>query len=297
MKKVIAYRRLLVAVLLSSVLAGCQTNPAQPDRPESTQLAEQIELANRLLAQGKHEAALAEYHLALELDPRNAFVLTRMAYLYDRLGDPAATEYVLRDLLAVEPDHAEALERLGLLELKRGQRAAAEEKFARAETLGRSSWRLFNGLGVLADYDGEYVAAQAHYARALQQQPTNRSLVLNNIGYSHYLAGDLQKALTFFNQALAIDPNFEQALSNKGLMLVRMERSDDAYSVFKGFMSDEKAMNSVGYLNMLLRDYRLAERYFRMAIKTSPMYYEEAHENLDRVVQLQRTSSGSDTPS
>ena len=293
----IDYRRLLVAVLLSSVLAGCQMNPTQPDRPESTQLEEQIGLANRLLAQGKHEAALAEYHLALELDPKNAFVLTRMAYLYDRLGDPTATEYVLRDLLAVEPDHAEALERLGLLELKRGQRAAARDKFEHAEKLGRSSWQLFNGLGVLADYEGEYAAARAYYARALQQQPTNRALLQNNIGYSHYLAGDLQAALTFFNQALAIDPNFEQALSNKGLMLVRMERSDDAYSVFKNFMSDEKALNSVGYLNMLLRDYPLAERYFRMAIKTSPMYYEEAHENLDRVVQLQRTSSGSDTSS
>lgn len=290
-------KRIVVLLLLSAALLGCQSNPAKPVGNEAVGLEAQLGLANRLLSQGKYEAALAEYHLALELEPDNATVLSRLAYLYDRLGDEVATEYVLRDLLVVDPQNAEALERLALLELKRGQRAEAKEHFVQAEDLGRTSWQLFNGLGVLADYAGEYPAAQGYYARALTQNPTNRGLLLNNIGYSHYLSGDLDAALGWFDKALAVDPTVEEALSNKGLALIRMGRSADAYAVFKGFMSDEKAMNNVGFLNMLFGNYELAEQYFELAVKASPTYYKEAHDNLDHVRQLQRSGRLSHLPS
>ena len=245
-------------------------------------------MADRLLAQGKQEAALAEYHLALEADPQNPDILARLAYLYDRLGDVTATENVLRDLIAVDPENAAALEKLGLLELKRGQRESAEQRLDRAEVLGRTSWQLFNGLGVLADYRGDYPVAREYYGRGLGQQPTNRALLLNNIGYSHYLAGELVEALTLFNKALAVDPKFEQALSNKGLALIRTDRSVEALNVFRTFMSEEKALNNVGFLNMLFNNHQVAERYFRMAIKASPAYYKEAHENLQHLQQLQQ---------
>jgi Flp pilus assembly protein TadD len=281
------YTRWLVFLLLVSVLLGCQSNPTKVAGTEAEQLAGQVALADRLLAQGKQEAALAEYHLALEADPKNPQILARLAYLYDRLGDVTATENVLRDLVAVDPENAAALERLGLLELKRGQRELAQQRLDHAEVLGRNSWQLFNGLGVLADYRGDYPVARDYYDRGLEQQPTNRALLLNNIGYSHYLAGELDEALSLFNKASTVDPKFEQALSNKGLALIRMDRSTDALTVFRSFMSEERALNNVGYLNMLFHNHQLAERYFRMAIKASPVYYKEAHENLNHLRQLE----------
>jgi Flp pilus assembly protein TadD len=297
MKRMTCSKHLVIVLLLSSVLLGCQTSPTKPVGSETADLGAQLDLAHRLLAQGKHEAALAEYHLALEMDPKNTLALSRLAYLYDRLGDATATEYVLRDLLALQPENVEALERLGLLELKRGQRESAKERFVQAEALGRTSWQLLNGLGVLADYAGDYPLAQEYYARALQQNPTDRGLLLNNIGYSHYLEGDLEGALAWFNKALTVDPTIEEALSNKGLALIRMGRSADAYAVFKNFMSDEKALNNVGFLNMLFNNYRLAEQYFRMAVKASPVYYKEAHDNLQHLQQLQRKGGVYQLPS
>jgi len=291
-----ARTRLLVLFLVVFTLAACQSNPQKASIDEASSLTEQIALADRLLENGKHEAALAEYLLAYEVDSTNRHVLSRLIYLYEQMGDTASTQYALSQLLSVDPNNPAALEKLGLIELRNGQQVDAKEHLETAAALGSSNWRLLNALGVLADYRGEHAAAQAYYAQGLEQQGADRSSLLNNIGYSYYLSGDLQGALRRFEQSLAISPNFDQALSNKGLTLIRMGRSDEAYRVFKSFMSEEKALNNVGFLHMLFGEYQVAERYLRMAIKASPMYYEEAYQNLDRIEILQRSRRSTDAP-
>jgi tetratricopeptide (TPR) repeat protein len=50
---------------------------------------------------------------------------------------------------------------------------------------------------------------------------------LSNLGYIYFLKGDLEYALSLYNKALALDPDYEQALMNK-IALFIVERKIDA---------------------------------------------------------------------
>ena len=70
--------------------------------------------------------------------------------------------------------------------------------------------------GILSDEDlyqqGRALAKQGHYDWALDVlaviQNQNDPRVLNYTGYSHRKAGRLEIGITYYNKALAIDPNF-----------------------------------------------------------------------------------------
>lgn len=68
-------------------------------------------------------------------------------------------------------------------------------------------------LGVLADQDGRYTEAQLHYQAALQQQPQNASL-LSDIGYSFYSQDRLDEAEQYLKLALQLQPENQYARNN-----------------------------------------------------------------------------------
>ncbi|QDT63724.1 tetratricopeptide repeat protein [Calycomorphotria hydatis] len=72
-------------------------------------------------------------------------------------------------------------------------------------------------LGVMADLQGDFLAADQHYRAALAQQPENPNL-LCDIGYSFFLRGDTSSAERYLQASLSIEPNHRQALYNLGLL-------------------------------------------------------------------------------
>ena len=147
---------------------------------------------------------------------------------------------------------------------------------------GQTGWRVHNGFGLISDLEMNYTQAREHYQLALKQvkSPENTSKILNNIGFSYYLSGEMNQALAYFNKALVSQPDSRKALSNKALVLVRLGQETQAEYTFFRFMDKHEAYNNIGFLNMLQKKYGIAERYFKLAIHTSPVYYKEAQENL-----------------
>ncbi len=145
----------------------------------------------------------------------------------------------------------------------------------------RSPYRAYRGLGVLADLAGEYGQAVRHYQVSDAIHP-HSAITQNNLGYSHYLAGDLDRAKSHFRRAIAIDPGFKNGWCNLALIHLRQRRQEDALSALEQVMSKPEAYNTLGYLNMLAGNHIQAEQFLEKAISLSPSYYQQAQQNLEQ---------------
>ena len=147
----------------------------------------------------------------------------------------------------------------------------------------------YNGLGVLADLSGDYRRAVTYYTVAAAIRP-NATNIINNLGYSYYLAGDLAAAERYFREVLQVDPSFERGWRNLALVYTRQERYDDALAVLSQIMDSAEAYNTLGYLCMVQGQHGRAQRFLEQAISLSPVYYELAYQNLEKSRLMSSTS-------
>jgi Flp pilus assembly protein TadD len=278
-----AVRYVLLMNLIISIV-GCANVPKEREKEitaeqAAAQAQQSMIRGDNALRDGKSDKALYEYVSVLRWDPKNIEAYYKIGHVHEinHNLEPAEVSYL--KVLELDANHAGALEGLGLVLLRQGKREAAKQKLERAIVLNSNSWRAHNGLGVIYDLNNDFSLAQYHYLAALRAQPRS-VMLLNNLGYSRYLAGYWDSALAYFNQTLTIDPMNRRTWSNLGLLYVRMGNYTDATNAFGKVMDEPQALNNVGYLCMLEGKYNIAERFFRKAIRTSPSYYAVAYENL-----------------
>ena len=275
-------------ILLSLLITGCQTTATKMNMDEMVFETEQnMEKGDQFFVARKFELALGQYLMVLVEEPDNIDLLGKIAYSYEAIGNDTAAEHTIRHILTLQPDHVAATEWLGLYFLKLGKIKQAKKYLMKAYSLGQAGWRLHNALGLISDLDMNYTQAREHYQLSLKQvqSPKNTSKSLNNIGFSYYLSGELNTALAYFDKALVIEPDSRKALSNKALVLVRLGQETQAEYTFFRIMDKHEAYNNIGLLDMIHKRYGSAERYFKLAINTSPVYYKEAQENLSLLLR------------
>ena len=73
---------------------------------------------------------------------------------------------------------------------------------------------------------------------------------------------------------------------------VRRGSYGKAMDAFTRITPESRASNSVGYLCLMDGKYQQAEEYFVEAIKQSPAYYAETHDNLQKAKALAYQSAG-----
>lgn len=301
----------LIAVIgLTMALGGCASNPGRDSEADNysglydgemqvaheagqhgTTSEEAIANGDRALAEGNTDRAMFEYVQALELSGGDSGLLNKIGGIHMRLGNPALAARAYSLSLKLDAENPAALEGAGLLFLRERRYEDAKRHLTVALERDPLRWQSLNGLGMMADLDGEHTQAVAYYRQALtippevEQQP-DKAVLLNNLGYSLYLAGDWQQALQYFHQALNYDPDFERTWQNLGLVYTRKGEYDRALDAFRRVMDKPEAYNNIGFVCMINQDYDAAAHFFQKAIKLSPTYYVKAHENLDRVNRL-----------
>lgn len=285
------YSVLACAILFAAAgsMVGCAGNQAvarngspMDEANAGGKGSEAILQGDKALQAGNMDLALFHYVNALNADSSDADTLYKVAYIHDAKGDLALAEQAYRGVLERMKNHGGALEGLGLVLLRRQEFGAAEENLRAAIAADPSRWRAHDGLGVLADLRGAYPEAQGHYDEALKIRP-DMPLVLNNYGYSRYLAGDWRTARTLFERALNKDQKFAKAWANLGLLHVRGQEFEQARRAFREIMDEAQAFYNIGYICMISGDDAHAQQYFEKAVRASPSYYASAHENLERV--------------
>ena len=93
----------------------------------------------------------------------------------------------------------------------------AEKSFRKAVEARSDNAVAWLGLAASLDQLGRFEYSDRAY-KQLVQLKSNNARVLNNMGYSHLLRGNYQKARAYLNKAQAIDPSLEEIQGNIHLL-------------------------------------------------------------------------------
>jgi Flp pilus assembly protein TadD len=288
-------------------LSGCATQPAggsaaapttgdkstasqlyagQPSIVHATEYpvasaAEGIERGDEAWRQGKLDLAVYLYVQSLAFDSTSAEPFLRIGTIHEQRGNRALAEKAYELALERQPKNPAACERLALLYIQGGRNDDARMLFERALDLQSDRWRSHDGLGILADRRQDHVAAIGHYDRALALEPRAAS-VMNNRGYSRFLAGDPVGAETDLKEAIRLGAG-DGAWTNLGKVQASQARYAEALQSFLNEMDMPHAYNLLGVVAMQRSDDLLAKKYFESASRASPRYFEAAQRNLSIV--------------
>lgn len=249
--------------------------------------AEAIRRGDHALARGQADRALWFYIRSLDHDSSSAVAFTRIGALHERRGNLALAARAYEEAAMRAPDNVAIVERLATILLNQRDLDRARTRFESIADSPDAGWRTHNGIGVLADLEGDHMGAAAHFRRALEQEP-HSAQILNNLGYSYYLYGAWDLARSSLEGALAVEPANELALRNLALLEARTGAPEKALELLLLITTEQKALNDVGYICMLEGQHAEAHAYLRRAIDASPSYYALAHRNLERNAELAR---------
>jgi predicted TPR repeat methyltransferase len=130
-------------------------------------------------------------------------------------------------ILAVVPDHAEALHFQGLAVHQRGDPARAIELIRAAIALNGQQFGWYSNLGNLLQLSGQKDAAAEAYEQAMRLAP-ERADIHNNLGVLQGDRGRLEEAESTLRRAVALDPDKAEVHANLGRVLLRLARNDEA---------------------------------------------------------------------
>lgn len=142
-------------------------------------------------------------------------VTTSTASFWDRDGNPRSLPN--SDYAVLKGDSSRRMLELGRENFAQQNYGLSERYFRQAVEARTDSASAWAGLAASYDHLGKFEDADRAYSQLMQLKKDD-ARVLNNLGYSHLLRGDYQKARTLFNRAQTIDPALEQVQGNLHLL-------------------------------------------------------------------------------
>jgi tetratricopeptide (TPR) repeat protein len=219
-------------------------------RQESfSEAAEHLETCRRLLGQDAQalqvERALLQVYRG-DLAGQEAFLRTCVEQndpdtieILDVLSAALILQYrvaeahrCLEDLLQRQPNHFDALVRLGWTAQTLAYYPRAVEALQKALELRPDTFAPRLSLAEILVFQGHFEEAQPHFERLRVQQPRNPSVLF---GLARCLAGRNQheQAIQLLDRLLASHPNDWKALSERGWLAVHLDRPTEGESFLR----------------------------------------------------------------
>ncbi len=138
----------------------------------------QMNLAILLYESGNSEGAIEEFARAAALAPDDPVPVLYRAQTLDQSGRDAEAEQEYRRVLAIDPEVADAWEKLGFLYRRAERGEEAYEALIQARRLGVRSPAVFISLGDLAVDRNDLTAAKDHFENANRLLPDDEDVQL-----------------------------------------------------------------------------------------------------------------------
>jgi len=147
---------------------------------------------------------------------------------------------------------------------KHGYWSEAVELYLEAEAMAPRKPKLDAQLAPALAGAGQYSKSLQRYRGLVKDNPKNASLV-NNYAFTLMESGDNVAAETEFRRALKLDPKFENAAVNLGLLLARQQRHDEALAVLIPAIGEAAAHHNLGVVAIDSGDEETARKQFAIA--------------------------------
>lgn len=149
------------------------------------------------------------------------------------------------------------------------QRDEARKVYERLIREQPGRYEAYHRLALVADSQRRYQEAQTRYAEAIALNNRDPNL-FNDLGYSFFLQGKLDKAEAAILKAVAMRPNETKYHNNLGLVYGHQKRYDDAWEQFRMAEGEANAYYNMAFVRASQNDFQAAKACFRRALAVDP---------------------------
>jgi len=198
-----------------------------------------------------------------------------LAFEHHRAGRWAQAEALYRQILAAQPEHAEAWHFLGVIAIQAGQPDRALPLIRQALALQPDNPAAHTNLGEACRRLGRVDEAIAHFRRSCEMKPRSPEAHYN-LGTALSEAGQREEAVTALRRALELRPDYPEACNNLGNVLQALDRSEEAVAEFHRALQLQPQMpeahNNLAAAHAKLGQWREAAAEYQRALALRPDY-------------------------
>jgi tetratricopeptide (TPR) repeat protein len=171
-----------------------------------------------------------------------------IAIQHHQAGRLQAAEQIYRQILAIEPNHADAIHFLGVIAHQVGKHEVAIEYLRRSVEL-KTTEAVFHNLGEAYRALHKVPEAIACYRRALELKP-DFAQARNNLGIALKDQGKFDEAIDCWRRTLELKPDYTDAQNNLGAAFKDQGKLDEAIACCRRVVElkpdDAVARNNLG---------------------------------------------------
>lgn len=216
----------------------------------------------------------------------NAYNLLRDAKFDD-------VEKILKKILELDDNHADALYLMGMLKLKTGNLDVALTFLNRAVSANPEKANYHNDIALVYQQAGMLENSLKFFNKAIKLEPENH-LFHFNIGNLYLNTGNQKKAVESYRKAIAIHQDFADAYNNLGQALHQLQDVDSAEFAYREAIrlnnTIASAYNNLGTLLQDKGDFEGALNAYHNALKCNPGFVMAA----SNIAYLQKCKSPDD---
>lgn len=166
--------------------------------------------------------------------------LLQQAVDHYNAGRPADAEALYRQILSIDPNHADALHLLGVTLFRQGRTDQAVPLIGKALSINPGAADYWNNIAAILTHSGQYPQAITSAKQAIELK---RDYAEAYYTLSRALAGqhDVDGAVQACHQAIKLKPVFPEALNNLGNLLHHQKRLPEAIAVYQKAISQRPA--------------------------------------------------------
>ena len=223
--------------------------------------------------------------------PSQAQARFEKAYAYHNEGQLALAQALYEEVLAMEPNHVEALHLSGVIAAQTNDLRKAAELIVKAIAIQPGNPALNYTLGLVHNERKDYRAAVASFDKAIAIKPDYFEAFIGR-GNALYELKHFDDAVASFDGAIAIKPDLAEAYYNQGNALKKLEKLDAAVTSFDNAIAIRADFAEAFYNrgNTLLELKKLDEALasFDNAIAIRPGYHEAYSNRGNTLMGLKR---------
>ena len=272
----------LAAACAAATLTGCAGTggttgaplPREPyvrgaeRQPVSEETQARIQVAEQLFADGRLDAALAEFGLALEDNPDLIEAHMGMGKIFHARGQHAIAEDFFGNALELDPSDADAQYFVGLMSQLQGRVNEAILAYLRTLTLDPEDPRASREIASAYIQAGRPDYALPYARKATDLQPDNQAAWCN-LAATYNLLGDFEQALDAYRTATELDRLDDPVLlglADTHLKLGNYQRAANTLESVIRTNPTSTAHERLGYARFKRREFDAALEHYRTAI-------------------------------